>query len=39
LFKEGYDFISYSIDVWLLQAAVSEGIRSLRKQCAEDAGR
>ena len=33
LFKEGFDFICYSGDVWLLQQAMREGAEGLRAQC------
>ena len=33
LFKEGFDFICYSGDVWLLQQAMREGVEGLRAQC------
>jgi len=31
--KQGFDFICYSGDVWMLQAALSSGIDQLRKAC------
>jgi 2-dehydro-3-deoxyglucarate aldolase/4-hydroxy-2-oxoheptanedioate aldolase len=33
LYKEGFDFICYSGDVWLLQQAFREGADALRKSC------
>ncbi len=33
LFNEGFDFICYSGDVWLLQQAMREGAEGLRAQC------
>ncbi len=33
LFKEGFDFICYSGDVWLLQQSMREGADGLRAQC------
>jgi 2-dehydro-3-deoxyglucarate aldolase/4-hydroxy-2-oxoheptanedioate aldolase len=35
LFDEGFDFICYSGDVWLLQAALKAGIDDLRAGCAD----
>ncbi len=32
-YKAGFDFICYSGDVWVLQAAMAEGIGALRKVC------
>ncbi|HSW45240.1 MAG TPA: aldolase/citrate lyase family protein [Phycisphaerae bacterium] len=34
LHREGFDFLSYSSDVGLFQAAVGDGIAKLRKQCS-----
>ncbi len=33
LFKQGFDFICYSGDVWLLQQAMSAGAEGLRARC------
>ena len=33
LFQEGFDFICYSGDVWLLQQAMREGAEGLRARC------
>jgi len=33
LYRAGFDFICYSGDVWVLQAAMSEGIGALRQVC------
>ena len=38
LFKEGFDFICYSGDVWLLQQAMREGAEGLRAQCKRGGG-
>ena len=32
-YKAGFDFICYSGDVWVLQAAMAEGIGALRSAC------
>lgn len=32
-FKRGFDFLCYSGDVWLMQAAIAEGIGKLRRKC------
>jgi 2-keto-3-deoxy-L-rhamnonate aldolase RhmA len=34
LFRSGFDFISYSGDVWLLQDALTSGVSGLRAACA-----
>ncbi len=33
LFRQGFDIICYSGDVFLLQAAIESGISDLRKAC------
>ena len=38
LFGEGYDFICYSGDVWVFQAAVQDGVSKIRAACKGRAG-
>lgn len=33
IYNEGFDFVCYSGDVWLLQAAIADGIAALRDKC------
>jgi len=33
LFQEGFDFICYSGDVWLLQAALTDAVKAIRDGC------
>jgi len=35
LYREGFDFISFSGDVWLFQAAVAAGVQGLREGAAQ----
>ncbi|HSM40343.1 MAG TPA: aldolase/citrate lyase family protein [Afifellaceae bacterium] len=37
--EEGFDFICYAGDVWVFQAAVQEGVSSIRAGCKGQAGR
>lgn len=38
LFNEGFDFIAYSGDIWLMQSALRQGADSLRAACTGAAG-
>lgn len=35
IYGQGFDFVCYSGDVWLLQAALAEGIAALREGCRQ----
>ena len=35
IYKQGFDFVCYSGDVWLLHAALEDGIKKLRAGCGK----
>jgi 2-keto-3-deoxy-L-rhamnonate aldolase RhmA len=35
IYKQGFDFVCYSGDVWLLHAAIEDGIKKLRAGCGK----